>query len=140
MKQCVAITKNKDRCKRRVSDGCGRYCKNHFKLLNPQEQEHELGRSELRNKLGDVRRRIVDAGRGALEVGGAVALAKELLDIFGPLLMFESERRYFNILLAPDAPPEEKLRACNLLTYSLSMHPARKFEWVNHSADYEDER
>ena len=140
MKQCVAITKDKDRCKRPASDGCGRYCKNHFKLLDSSEKEKELGRSELRNKLGEVRRQIVGAGRITLEVGGAVALAKELWDIFGPLLLFASERNYFQVLLNPSAPSEEKLRALKLLSYSLSMHPAREFEWVYQSAEYQDER
>ena len=140
MKQCAAITKNKDRCKRPASVGCARYCKNHFKLLSPEEQQHELGRSELKNKLSDVRRKIVGVGRGTLEVGGAVALVKELWDIFGPLLMFAREEQYFYILLDPHTHAQEKLRAHKLLNFSLSMHPAREFVWVYESAEYADER
>lgn len=140
MKQCVAITKSKNRCKRPASDGCGRYCKNHFNLLSSQEMKRELGRSKLRINLGDVRRQIVGVGRGTLEVGGGVALAKELWDIFSPLLMFVSETKYFEILLDPNAQPKSKLQAYKRLAYSLSMHPAKDFEWVYESAEYEDER
>ena len=100
----------------------------------------ELERSNLRNELGKLRGRIVAVGRGTLEIGGAIALAKELWDIFGPFLMFASERNYFSIILDPHAHLDEKLRASKLLSYSLAMHPARSFDWVYMSAEYEDER
>ncbi|MEQ9106328.1 MAG: hypothetical protein RLO04_02540 [Limnobacter sp.] len=94
-------------------------------LLASEEQQLERDRSDLTNKLGDIRRKIVDVGHDTLEIEREVALAKELWEVFGPPLLLASELRYFGILLDPHiVDSREKLRAYKQLTYKLSMQPA----------------
>jgi hypothetical protein len=109
MKQCMATTRKKSRCKRPAVEGCAGFCKFHF-------DQFPSGSGAAAKAKATI---IIKHVQKAVVIGyGIHEFIKDVWEVIGPYIS-SSEREYFDILFDENASRVQRIKAGRLLEASL---------------------